>query len=203
MHRPTYPRKKRLVYRVDNGRPLQHPRLEDFPESKELARDITSVVNPMVPPNVCGWRLGGSVAVAARQIGLQGSRGIKFDIVKFFPSIDQQRMKGRCDRVDPTWWPRIEQWLPRKGLPTGAHFSPVLGNLLLLDIDLRFPQSVRYCDNIMVLGDDAERQFLKMKRHIEDIGFRIHEVEINPTHFCKTMIVRRVTKRRNGSSDVN
>lgn len=55
-------------------------------------------------------------------------------------------------------------------------FSPTLSNLYLHDIDRRFPNAVRYVDNIIVAGDPRP-----LVRQLEDIGLEIHECETSPT----------------------
>lgn len=197
MHRPTYEKKRPLIkFKDAKGRERLRPLYEDFPLTRALQMGLASVVNPMLPWNVCGWRTGGSVAVAVRRINATPGKRIKFDIVEFFDSVDQDRLKKKCDRLDPTWWPRLSPWIPRHGgLAGGVHFAHTLGNLFLLDLDRRFPQAIRYCDNIMICDDNPERVYHKMRRHLNDIGLEVHEFEENPRAFCKTEFSRKVVRR--------
>jgi hypothetical protein len=60
----------------------------------------------------------------------------------------------------------------------GVAFSPVLSNLYLHEIDHRFPQAVRYSDNIIVAGDCRP-----LVRQLHDLRLEVHEIEQPPTRW--------------------
>lgn len=188
MYRPTVRRTKRLRRFTLNGRDIQSPTPSNWGESFTLGRLLANRINPTLPPNVCGWRTGGSVAVAVNKIEALTGHRMKFDIRQYFPSIDHERLRRKLNSLDPALWGAVEPWLPSHGLPTGCHFSPALANLYMLDIDLRFPNAIRYCDNIMIVDDDPKRVFLKMQRHLSDVDLAVHEAECDPSEFCKSAL---------------
>ena len=57
----------------------------------------------------------------------------------------------------------------------GVAFSPTLSNLYLHEIDQRFPNAVRYSDNIIIAGDPWP-----LIRQLDDIGLDVHEPEPEP-----------------------
>lgn len=193
MFEPSCPTKRPVRPHTKKGRHLISPIHRDELAVKKIAQRISAVVEPELANGVHGWRKGGSVQTAVRHIRLLPGERLSFDIEAYFPSIDQQRMRHKLDRLDPTLWPSIQRWLPDIGLPSGFAFSPALGNLYLADIDRRFP-IVRYCDNIMVIDQDPNRVFGKLERHLADIGLTCHEKTISPTTFCKQRL--RGPKRR-------
>lgn len=136
------------------------------------------------PSNVHGWLRGRSVHTAVTDISGRVGERLSFDIVDFFGSINTHRLARKVNRLDPLLWQEIVRFLPEKGIPTGFRFSPLLGNLYLLDIDCRFP-IVRYADNIMIVGDDPMRIFQKVQRHLADIDLACHKIEVDPDFFCK------------------
>ena len=75
--------------------------------------------------------------------------------------------------------------MPAAGLPQGCAFSPPLANLYLVDFDLRFP-IVRYCDNFVAVSDYPELVLNRFVRQLGDIGLECHEIEFDPTTFCKS-----------------
>lgn len=149
---------------------------------------LTIISKHSLMPNVHGWRPGHSVNTAVRAITMCDGDRLSFDIEKYFCSIDQTRLARRLNRLDPTLWPVIEPFLPPTGIPTGFRFSTTLGNLYLSDIDRRFP-IIRYADNIMVIAADPLRVFRKIERHLNDIGLRCHKVVVDPTSFCKQLLL--------------
>jgi hypothetical protein len=204
MFKPTIPpqRKHLREFITAGGRSIQAPPFKDHLHCEYLGRELASIINPMLPPNVCGWRTGGSVAVAVNKIHALPGHRTKFDIQQFFPSINQERMKRKLDKISPFIWEAIEPWLTPTGLPTGVHCSPALGNLYMLDIDLRFPNAIRYCDNVMIVDADPERVFMKMQRHLSDIDLVVHEVEYDPSEFCKTALrPPKIAPSQNGDND--
>lgn len=175
------------------GRDIQRPYDRYVPRVRELASHLSSLVDDLLPANVHGWRRHHSVTTAVEDIRSRTGSLLSFDIYDFFGSVDQERLARKLNRLDAELWPELLPFLPNKGLPTGFAFSPHLGNLYLVDVDRRFPL-VRYADNIMIIEEDPHRVFLKMRRHLADIGLTCHEVDFAPTTFCKQSLIQEDSK---------
>lgn len=175
--------RRRYFEFVRKGRVIQAPIDRFSSDVNSVFRDVERTVAPTLEDNVHGWRKGRSVATAVNHIEHQIGSRLSFDIVDFFPSIEVCRLSRMLNRLNPVLWPRIVPYLGPTGVPNGFPFSPMLANLYLSEIDRRFP-IVRYCDNIMVIADDPHRTFLKIERHLGDIGLRSHKVEMDPARFC-------------------
>lgn len=172
----TFPIKQRLI---------TTPIDRDKDRVKQLASELRIVVNPVLAPNVHGWRTGHSLSTAMSHITqLEGDR-LGFDIHQCFQAIDQSKLKRKLDRLSPTLWHRLIPWIPKSGLATGVAFSPDLANLYLSDIDHRFPTAVRYADNIIIVEPEPEKVFRKMQKQLADLGLECHTIEANPVVFCK------------------
>lgn len=90
---------------------------------------------------------------------------LKFDIQKYYPSVDSSLLK---DEVRKTIKCKDTLWLldniidSCEGLPIGNYTSQYLGNVYLNSFDWWVKQSIkpkgyfRYCDDIVVLGRSAE-----------------------------------------------
>ena len=149
-----------------------------------IQRRVDELVVPLLAEGVHGYRKRHSIHTAVSHVErLEGER-LSFDIESYFASIDKERLKRLMDRLDPTIWWDIGPFLGANGIRTGPHFSPMLSNLYLNELDHRFGW-VRYCDNIMIVAPDAEKVFTKAQRHLGDIGLTCHQVVINPTSFLR------------------
>lgn len=85
---------------------------------------------------------------------------LKFDIAKFYPSVDNEIMKDivrRKLKCADTLWLLDKIIDSTKGLPIGNYLSQYLGNLYLTYFDhwvkqeLRVKEYYRYCDDIVLL----------------------------------------------------
>jgi hypothetical protein len=168
-----------------NGRVIQRPYPNYLADVAKIFERLHVLCDHRTSSNVHGWRRGHSVATAVADISSRHGSRLSFDIVNFFGSIDQNRLRSKINRLDPTMWDPISRYLPQAGIPTGFSFSPLLGNLYLEEVDQRFP-AVRYADNIMIVTDEPERCYIKMRRHLQDIGLNCHKVENDPKAFCKS-----------------
>lgn len=164
---------------------IQQPLRRHHDEVRDLSLRLLQLCADRLPSNVHGWRRGRSVATAVADIASRQGTRLSFDLVNYFGSIDQGRLRCKLNHLDPTLWTKIAKFLPAKGIPTGFSFSPLLANLYLEQIDRRFPV-VRYADNIIIVSGDPERSFIKMRRHLADVGLECHKVEPNPRTFCKS-----------------
>jgi hypothetical protein len=185
MHTPTIKHKRRARTAYSRkGRPIPGtPLFRDQPAVKAIGREATAMVEPLLSDKLHSYRPRRSVQTAARHIESMPGHRMGFDILSYYPSIDQTRLRRKVNHLDPTIWPRIEPWLPRTGLPIGSAFSNPLANLYLSDIDARYP-IVRYCDNIVLVSDEPEREYIRLRRHLSDIGLECHDEVLNPTRFC-------------------
>ena len=180
-------RRRQFIQYRHKERLIQRPLPQQLNEVDAITKQLAKVCNKRIPSNVHGWRKGHSVATAIADIGDRTGRRLSFDLLDCYASIDQRRLAKKVNRIRPALWERISKFLPEAGIPTGFSFSPMLVNLFLEQIDRRFP-AVRYADNIMIVADEPERCFLKMQRHLNDLGLTCHEVEVDPTHFCQSLL---------------
>lgn len=90
---------------------------------------------------------------------------LKFDIKKYYPSVDSALMKEKVRKTikcKDTLWLLDDIISSCEGLPIGNYTSQYLGNIYLSDFDWWVKQSLqpkgyfRYCDDIVVLGNSAE-----------------------------------------------
>jgi hypothetical protein len=166
---------------------IQQPLRRHHDEVTDLSLKLRRLYAVRLPSNVHGWRSGHSVATAITDIASRLGSRLSFDLVNFFGAVDQRRLNCKLNHLDPTIWKKIDKFMPAMGIPTGFSFSPLLANLYLEEIDRRFP-AVRYADNIMIITDDPERCFIKMRRHLADIGLDCHKIEPDPETFCKSVL---------------
>lgn len=187
MHKPTAQRPVPLQTHFVKNRQIhvapRHFRLK----AKQLSLRIDALLSCILADGVHSYRKGRSVATAVSHISRLPGRRLSFDLEQFFPSIDQHRLKRQLDKLDPTIWVDLEPFLGTEGLPVGLSFSPGLSNLYLSELDRRFGW-VRYCDNIVIVSPNPTRLFLKVKRHLADIGLRCHKIEVDPVEFCKQVL---------------
>ena len=184
MHKPSHPRPYRLRPRHVKRREIHAVPHALEKRAKSIQRQVDELVVPHLAEGVHGYRKRHSIHTAVGHVErLEGER-LSFDIESYFASIDKERLRGMVNRLHPTIWWDIDPFLGADGLRTGPHFSPMLSNLYLSDLDHRFGW-VRYCDNIMIVAPDVERVFTKAQRHLGDIGLTCHQVEVNPSLFLR------------------
>lgn len=91
---------------------------------------------------------------------------LKFDIRKYYPSIDNDVMKEKVRRkikCPKTLWLLDDIIDSCKGLPIGNYTSQYLGNLYLNDFDWYVKQAIkplsyfRYCDDLVIFARDAQQ----------------------------------------------
>jgi RNA-directed DNA polymerase len=103
--------------------------------------------------------------VLAAVKGNDGLFALKFDIRKYYPSVNPERMKFKVRKTikcaDTLWL--IDNIVDScDGLPIGNYTSQFLGNVYLSDFDWWVKQTLkpmhyfRYCDDIVVIAGDAE-----------------------------------------------
>jgi RNA-directed DNA polymerase len=110
---------------------------------------------------------------------------LKVDIRKYYPSVDNERMKVclRKKIKDPdVLWLADDVIDSMQGLPIGNYTSQHFGNLFLNDFDWWMKQQIkpvgyyRYCDDILIFGNSTkelvEIQKLVIKR-LSSIGLEI------------------------------
>jgi hypothetical protein len=185
MNTPTRPvscarrsghQRKRLKRGWVQRRPLLKPFTNDQPVVKHLAVTLKWQIEPLLSPNCHSYRPKHGVHTAIAHVATLDGPLTAFDIANYFPSIEHQRLHRQLSRIDPGWWYRLWPWIPKHGLAMGVAFSPTLSNLYLHEIDQRFPNAVRYCDNIIVAGDPRP-----LMRQLGDMGLEAHEIEPSPT----------------------
>lgn len=132
---------------------------------------------------------------------------LRLDLAKFFPSIDHAVIARMLEpRTPARWWwvterilrapahvepvrfyfPGDDLFAPIErphGLPIGNLCSQIWANLVLTPIDhllashLGLPAFVRYCDDLLVFGDDPARlraAWAAVARRCDDLRLRLH-----------------------------
>jgi hypothetical protein len=146
-----------------------------------------------------------SVTTAVERIESMSGQVCGLDIVRFFPSIDQKRLRKLLWQlphgVGCRIWTAVEPWLPEHGLPEGSAISNPLSNLYLAKvIDGRWPrQLTRYCDNLVLVVDDPQRELRRLHGRLHDLGLEWHDEEIDELHFCGHILYSRRTQGKGGA----
>lgn len=113
----------------------------------------------------------------------------KMDIVKFYPSIDNNKLKDivtkkiKCKNTLAVLYDIIDS---TKGVPIGNYLSQFLGNLYLTYFDhyvkevLKVKWYFRYCDDIVLLATSKEQLVElvpKIKTNLESLGLKVKDNE--------------------------
>lgn len=53
-----------------------------------------------------------------------------------------------------------------------------------MGVDARFPDVIRYADNLMITGHKPGRTLARLEKELRDIGLTAHEIEWSPSSFC-------------------
>lgn len=157
-----------------NRRTLHIPSVQDRIVARAILDAATPVIDPLLGPASYAYRPGLGVddavqAVAAlREEGL--SWALRSDVRDCFPSIPTSVAVGRfAGAVRDDELTEVVRQLTRRrvrggrrssirGLPQGCPLSPVLANLVLVDLDLALADAgfplVRYSDDFVILAED-------------------------------------------------
>ena len=181
-------RRKRLKRGWAKRRPLLKPFASDQRFVKRHAEQLKWQVEPLLSPNCHSYRPKHSIHTAIDHVATLDGPLTAFDVSDYFLSIDHQRLRRHLNRIHPDWWYRLWPWIPERGLAMGVAFSPVLSNLYLHEIDRRFPNAVRYVDNLIIAGDPRP-----LIGQLNDLGLTVHEVEPSPTRWLNQPLASSAT----------
>jgi hypothetical protein len=104
---------------------------------------------------------------------------LKIDVRKYYPSVDNERLKAEVRRkikCPDTLWLVDDIIDSMPGLPIGNYTSQHFGNLYLSRFDWWMVQQVRpagyfrYCDDILVFGNDRIELLSIRKRMVQRLG---------------------------------
>lgn len=104
---------------------------------------------------------------------------LKFDIEKFYPSVNNEIMKNdvrRKIKCKDTLWLLDDIIDSTTGLPVGNYSSQILGNIYLSCLDhyakekLRIKHYFRYCDDFVILSDDKNQLHKIREQLFEYLG---------------------------------
>jgi group II intron reverse transcriptase/maturase len=166
---------------------------------------LTPLFDPLLPPQVFGYRPGRGAIQAIECAAECLARGLTHaataDIDNFFDSLDRRLLLERLrQQIDDArilallelylhmGRQRRLEWVDTgRGVSQGSPLSPLLSNVYLLPFD-RFLASlglewVRYADNILLLGADAESlssALESVERHLAGE----HRLALNPDSKC-------------------
>ena len=177
----TYePRGLTEVVIPSEGRVLHIPAVADRVVERAVYEAIVPLVDPVLGPSSYAYRPGLGVADAVQDLARQRDEGLTWvlltDVDDCFPSVPVPLARRRLDALVPDQdvLSVVDLLLNRKtngprrgrrrvrGLAQGCALSPMLANLVLLDLDEALLEAgfavVRYADNLAVAAtnrDDA------------------------------------------------
>ena len=159
-------------------RTLHIPAVQDRIVARAILATTTSRIDPLLGASAFGYRPGLGVADAVQAVVDAREAGLKWvlrtDVDDCFPSLSPDIAFDRFTQVvhDTDITDVVEQLLGRTvgngkmrgktlpGLPLGCPLSPVLMNLVLVDLDDALNAAgftvVRYADDIVVVGESKE-----------------------------------------------
>lgn len=159
-------------------RTLHIPAVQDRIVARAILATTTSRVDPLLGASAFGYRPGLGVADAVQAVVDAREAGLKWvlrtDVDDCFPSLSPDIAFDRFTQAvhDTDITDVVEQLLGRTvgngkmrgktlpGLPLGCPLSPVLMNLVLVDLDDALNAAgftvVRYADDIVVVGESKE-----------------------------------------------
>lgn len=159
-------------------RTLHIPAVQDRIVARAILATTTSRVDPLLGASAFGYRPGLGVADAVQAVVDAREAGLKWvlrtDVDDCFPSLSPDIAFDRFTQAvhDADITDVVEQLLGRTvgngkmrgttlpGLPLGCPLSPVLMNLVLVDLDDALNAAgftvVRYADDIVVVGESKE-----------------------------------------------
>lgn len=130
----------------------------------------------------------GRGAVAAARVHRRHTHVLHLDIADFFPSVDHRRVRSAFGKVgvSRTLVPTLSRLLTAEDqLPQGAPTSVAVGNLVLLDLDIRLQglcddagagfAYTRYVDDIAISGGSRlEKRVATIRRIIGSCGWTLN-----------------------------
>lgn len=159
-------------------RTLHIPAVQDRIVARAILATTTSRIDPLLGASAFGYRPGLGVADAVQAVVDAREAGLKWvlrtDVDDCFPSLSPDIAFDRFTQAvhDTNITDVVEQLLGRTvgngkmrgktlpGLPLGCPLSPVLMNLVLVDLDDALNAAgftvVRYADDIVVVGESKE-----------------------------------------------
>lgn len=159
-------------------RTLHIPAVQDRIVARAILATTTSRIDPLLGASAFGYRPGLGVADAVQAVVDAREAGLKWvlrtDVDDCFPSLSPDIAFDRFTQAvhDTDITDVVEQLLGRTvgngkmrgttlpGLPLGCPLSPVLMNLVLVDVDDALNAAgftvVRYADDIVVVGESKE-----------------------------------------------
>ncbi len=177
-YRPLPAMRIRPPFLRSSDRALVVPTVRDRVVHRAIADLLTPAVEPTLAASCRAFRKGFSAIGAADDVGRWVETGtpwvLRADVARFFDSICRETLHGKLEPfVDAEGLAFLDRLLRTRifdhhqvsemvvGIAQGSPLSPLLGNLYLSEVDhallAEHPQSLRYCDDILVLGEGEEQ----------------------------------------------
>ena len=180
----------------DKVRELHIPRVEDRVVARAILDAVAHLVDPWLGPASFAYRTGRGVADAVREVAVLRAEGLPYvvrtDIKDCFPTLPRDLAVRRfgalvgdeaITRVVRMLSQRPVQgdWRIAPGVPLGCPLSPLLANLVLVDVDddllaEGFP-TVRYADDLAIFAPSqrgAHEALRVTHRAVEELGMSLN-----------------------------
>lgn len=184
----------------DKKRTIHVPSVEDRIVARTILSIVTPIVDPLLGASSFGYRPGLGVSdavqtiVEARETGLTWV--LRTDVDDCFPTLPRDQALERFANTvgDKALTAVVSKLMQRTianvssrgksppGLPLGCPLSPLLMNLLLVDLDDALNEAgftvIRYADDISVLGNSEQEMHCAIKigsKVLERFGMKLGE----------------------------
>lgn len=163
-----------------------------------IADVYTELYQKWIHPNCVSYQKGISVGATLHKLMPRLKEGgYKVDLSKYFDSVPRQVLERLLESMN-TGSP-LDSLLAQfyhddriqrngkivehyKSLAQGCAFSPLLANLCLRELDAELSNLcsvyLRYCDDILILGSNADEGLEKLKEELQELGLSLNTKKV-------------------------
>lgn len=178
-----------------------------------LFEECRDMIHPACRSYIKGCGAGKTVKDVSRNISAAGEKvaGFKADLSKYFDSVSYQMIENTFDEIEKRTGPSAVIDMLRdyyrcnlyfdtdgtlkeeyKALKQGCAVSSFLADALLYDIDKNISNRqglyIRYCDDILYIGNDHKAALAELKNMLNQMGLKLNPAkveEVSNKHFFK------------------